>query len=167
MKKNLSIAAISCMVMVVIMQWQGSSLKTPTAKRGILDLELARTPELLQTALSGWDLSVVKMNIWLDFAFIVTYVVFLSLAAETTAGKWGNIRWLSQTGLFLARAAYVAGVLDIAENLLMLKTISGSYDAISLQLTFYCAVVKFILAGLIIVYLFLSLPRMLRKNESH
>lgn len=164
MKKNLSIAAISCMLMVVIMQWQGSGLKTPTAKRGILDLEFARTPELVQTTLTSWDLSTVKMNIWLDFAFIVTYVVFLSLAAEITAGKWGGIRWLSQTGLLLARAAYLAGVLDIAENLLMLKTLSGNYDAISLQLTFYCATLKFLLAGLIIVYLFLSLPRMLRKS---
>lgn len=164
MKKNLSIAAISCMLMVVIMQWQGSGLKTPTAKRGILDLEFARTPELVQTTLTSWDLSTVKMNIWLDFAFIVTYVVFLSLAAEITAGKWGGIRWLSQTGLLLARAAYLAGVLDIAENLLMLKTLSGSYDAISLQLTFYCATLKFLLAGLTIVYLFLSLPRMLRKS---
>ncbi len=164
MKKNLSIAAISCMVMIVIMQWQGSSLKTPNARQGILALEFARTPEMLQTVVTGWDLSAVKMNIWLDFVFIVTYVVFLSMAAEITAGKWGKIRWLSQIGLFLARVAYVAGVLDIAENLMMLKTLSGSYDVISLQLTFYCAAVKFVLAGMIIVYLFLSLPRMIQKK---
>lgn len=164
MKRNLSVAAVSCMIMVVVMQWQGSTLKTPTSPYGIVDLEFANSSTLLQTTLTGWDLSVAKMNIWLDFVFIVTYVLFLSLAAEITAMKWAPKSWLAQTGIFLAKAVWVAGVLDIAENLLMLKTLAGNYDEMSLRLTFFCAAAKFVLVGLVIVYLLVCLPNSLRKR---
>lgn len=157
-------AAVACMIMVVVMQWQGSGLKTATSPHGIVDLEFANSWTLLQTTLTGWDLSVVKMNIWLDFVFIVTYVLFLSLAAEITALKWASKSWLSQTGIFLAKAIWVAGVLDIAENLLMLKTIAGNYDEMSLRLTYFCAAAKFALVGLVVLYLLLCLPNSLRKR---
>lgn len=164
MKRNLSVAAVSCMVMIFVMQWQGNALKMPTSEYGIIDLEFANTPVLLQTILSGWDLSVAKMNIWLDFVFIVTYVLFLSIAAEMTAGKWARKSWLAETGIFMAKIAWLAGVLDIAENLLMLKTIAGNYDTMSLRLTLICASAKFALVGLILLYLLVCLPNSLRKK---
>lgn len=164
MKRNLTVTAVGCMIMVVVMQWQGSGLKTPTSPHGIVDLEFANSWTLLQTTLTGWNLSVAKMNIWLDFVFIVTYVLFLSLAAEITAMKWAPQSWLTQTGIFLAKSIWVAGILDIAENLLMLKTLAGNYDEMSLRLTFFCAAVKFALVGLVIVYLLIGLPNSLRKR---
>ncbi len=164
MKKNLSVAAIGAILMAVILRYQGSSLKTPESPRAIIDLEFADTPQRLHELLLRWDISVVKMNIWLDFLFIVAYVLFLSIAAEFCAGKWNN-HILKQTGLFLARAAYVAGIFDIAENLFMLQSINGNYTNVSLQLTFYCAAIKFILAAIIILYLLVSLPVTIRKNR--
>jgi len=54
---------------------------------------------------------------------------------------------------------------DIAENLLMLQTIGGHYTNASLELTFYCAAIKFLLAGLIILYCIISLlPGLIRKK---
>jgi hypothetical protein len=56
---------------------------------------------------------------------------------------------MRQAGLTLARVAYMAGILDIAENLLMLQTIGGNYTTASLSLTYYCAAVKFTLAAIV------------------
>ena len=164
MKKKLSVSAIAVLLMIILMRVQGSSLKTSTSPRAIVDLEFADTPQKLQDLILHWDLSVVKMNIWLDFLFIVTYVLFLSIAAEFSAIKWGE--GIGQKiGFWMARIAYVAGVLDIAENLLMLQSVTGNFTGSSLRLTFYCAAVKFILAGLVLLYILISLPVSLRKNK--
>ncbi len=111
--------------MIVVMRWEGASLKTPTTPRAILDLEFADNAHRLNEVLSVWSVAVVKGNIWLDFLFIVSYVLFLSIAAEYSAMKW-PAGFGRQLGLFMARAAYIAGVLDISENLLMLQSIAGS-----------------------------------------
>ena len=164
MKKKLSVSAIAVLFMIILMRVQGSSLKTVTSPRAIVDLEFADTPQRFQDLMLHWDISVVKMNIWLDFLFIVTYVLFLSIAAELTANKWGE-GFAQKTGFWLARIAYVAGVLDIAENLLMLQSVAGNYTNTSLQLTAYCAAGKFILAGLVLLYLLISLPVSIRKSK--
>lgn len=164
MKKNLSVAAIASVLMIVVLRLQGNSLKTLSAPLAIVDLEFANTQQRLQEVLQLWDLSVVKMNIWLDFLFIVSYVLFLSIAAEWCAMKW-NAGIMRQIGLTLVRVAYIAGLLDIAENLLMLQTLAGNSTTTSLELTYYCAASKFTLVAIILLYLLVSLPIAVRKNK--
>ena len=164
MNKKLSVAAIASFLMFVALRWQGAGLKTNTSPRAIIDLEFADKPQRLQELLFNWDLSVVKINIWLDFLFIVSYVLFLSIASEICAMKWpaGIMR---QMGLTLIRVAYAAGILDIAENLFMLQSIDGNFTFTSLQLTYYCAAVKFTLAAIILLYLLVSMPVAIRKDK--
>ena len=164
MKKRLSVSAVAVLFMIICMRIQGASLKTNISPRAIVDLEFADTQQRLHELLMRWDILIVKMNIWLDFLFIVTYVLFLSIAAEATAIKWKE-GFGQKIGFWLARIAYMAGILDIAENLLMLQSLAGNYTDTSLQLTFYCAAVKFILAGGVVLYLLVSLPVSLRNNK--
>jgi hypothetical protein len=164
MKRNLTIAAVGTFLMIIIMQWQGAALKTTGAEFGIIDLEFANTAAKLHALLAIWDIGTVKMNIWLDFVFIVSYVLFLSFASAYTALKWPEKSFLRKTGLFLVRVAFVAGVFDIAENLLMLQSMGGNFTDASLHLTYYCAAIKFSLIGLILLYLVAGLPSSLRKK---
>ena len=164
MKRNLTIAAIGAFIMILLMQWQGGGLKTAGTPLGIIHLEFADTPAKLHALLAVWDIGTVKMNTLLDFVFIVSYVLFLSLAAAYTALKWPEKTFLRKAGLFLVRVAFVAGIFDIAENLLMLQSIAGNYTNASLQLTYYCAAIKFSLIGLILLYLLTSLPNSIRKK---
>ncbi|MES2372623.1 MAG: hypothetical protein V4557_08590 [Bacteroidota bacterium] len=164
MKKNISVAAILTVIMVIVMRWQGNALVNTISPGGIINLEFADTPQRLQELLSHWDIATIKTNIWLDFLFIVSYVLFLSVAAELCAERWPENSVPQQAGLFFARMAYLAGMLDVIENLLMLQSIQGNYTVTSLQFTFYFAAVKFLLAGVIIVYLIASLPFIIRKK---
>jgi hypothetical protein len=164
MKKNLSISAFAAIVMMVVMQWQGHPLKTPTTKLGIVHLEFADTATRLHELLAHWDNSVVKVNIWLDFFFIVSYVSFFAIACVYAAMKWADGSTLRAAGMVLARLAFAAGVFDIAENLLMLQSIGGNYTDASLILTWYCAAIKFLVIAVIILYLLLSLPKLLGKK---
>lgn len=165
MKKNLSVAAVASVLMIIVLRWQGRSLKTPVSPGAIIDLEFADTPLRLQELLTVWNIYVVKGNIWLDFLFIVCYVLLLSIASEICARKWRE-EIMQQLGFTLARVAYMAGILDIAENLLMLQSVAGNFTPTSLQLTYYCAAVKFILVALILLYLLVSLPVAMRKNKT-
>ena len=164
MKKDIWIALLGMAAINIIMRVQGSSLVTELSPRGIIDLEFADTADRLSEVVAGLDLSVVRLNIWLDFGFIFFYTWFLSLASRRTALRWGPRNEFRRTGFFLAKAAFVAGIFDMAENILMLKSISGHYTAFSLQATFYCAWIKFMILLFILLFLLISLPRIIRKS---
>ena len=165
MHKKLSVVTIATLIMVIVMRWQGDKLKSSVSPGAIINLEFAKTPQRLNELMMNWDISMVKINIWLDFLFIVCYTLFLSIAATATALKWPE-GLMRQFGLTFARVAFAAGVLDISENLLMLQSIAGNFTNASLQLTYYCAAIKFTLAAIIFLYLLLSLPMVIRKTKS-
>ncbi|MEI6086646.1 MAG: hypothetical protein WCR66_03580 [Bacteroidota bacterium] len=165
MKQKLIVAAFACVLMIAALQWQGSSLKRNISPRGIVELEMATQPRQVALLTEVWDMSVAKMNIWIDFLFIVSYVAFLALACEAVSTKWKNQN-LKIIGLTLARVAVVAGVLDIGENLLMLQTIAGNFTIVSLQMTHYFATIKFTLAAIVLIYLLISIPVSFRNSQS-
>jgi hypothetical protein len=165
MRQKLIVAAFACVLMMAALQWQGASLKRNISPRGIVELEMATQPRQIAILMEIWDMSVVKMNIWIDFLFIVTYVAFLALASEAVSSKWKN-QSFKIIGLTLARVSVVVGVLDIGENLLMLQTIAGNFTVVSLQMTHYFATIKFTLAAIVLIYLLISIPVSLRNSQS-
>ncbi|MDE3145093.1 MAG: hypothetical protein KGL19_13130 [Bacteroidota bacterium] len=158
MKRKLSFAAVASVLLFIVLRIQGSPLKTPISKKAIVDLEFADTITRVQELFAAWDLQTVKINVWIDFLFIIAYVSFLSLAAKATAAKLKN-GFFKQSGIFFSRLAFIAGLLDVCENIFMLQTAEGNYTPISLTLTYYFAAFKFVFAGLIILYLLISLTR--------
>ncbi|MBL7759586.1 MAG: hypothetical protein JNK08_02715 [Sediminibacterium sp.] len=164
MKKQIAITAVSCLVVIVLMRLQGAGLTGPNTPRGILDLEFANSPARLTTVLAAWEQATVTCNIWIDFLFIPTYVLLLSLSVAAVAAK-RNKGLLRSAGTLLQRAAFVAGILDISENLLMLQSIAGNYTPDSLWLTYYCAIIKFGIVFCILFYLLISIPIIFKKNK--
>jgi hypothetical protein len=164
MKKDIWIALLGTVVIFIVMRVQGNSLTTDLSARGIIDLEFADTTDRLAELVAGLDLSVVRVNIWLDFVLIFFYTWFLSQASRRIALRWGPRNEFRRTGFFLAKAAFVAAVFDVAENILILKSIGGDYTAFSLQATFYCAWIKFMILLFILLYIMISLPRIIRKS---
>ena len=163
MKRNLSFAAIGSIIMFFVLRFQGAALKTPISKRAIVDLEFADTAQRVQELFAVWNIETVRINVWIDFIFIIAYTSFLSLASKATASNWKN-DFVKQIGYILSRLAFVAGLFDVCENILMLQTTVGSFTPVSLQLTFYCAAIKFLIAVSIVLYLLISLPVILKKK---
>ncbi len=165
MKKKLLVAAISFLLIFIAMRFQGAPLKTAITLGGILNLEFANSPAKLMETLNAWDLSIAKQNIWIDFLLIPSYVLLFSMIAAICSNKWQNML-LIRMGTLLTKAAFVAGILDIAENLLMLQSIAGNYTPSSLWLTYYCASVKFLILLLIVLYIIISIPVLLKNKQS-
>lgn len=162
-KQPIYIAALFCILMMSAMRWQGAVLKTVDSPRAIVDLELANEPQRVQALLSNWNIQDVRLNIQIDFLFIVAYTVFLALAADGMATKW-RFSSMQFLGWLMARLAFIAGILDIAENLLMLQTIEQHYSHLSLSLTRFAALTKFGLVGLVLLYLLISIPNLFKKK---
>ncbi|MEI6265776.1 MAG: hypothetical protein WCP74_11775 [Sphingobacteriia bacterium] len=165
MQKKLLIATISFLLVFMAMRFQGVTLKTAATPGGILNLEFANSPAKLIEVVNAWDLSIAKQNIWIDFLLIPSYVLLFSMIAAICSNNWQNML-LVRLGTFLAKAAFAAGILDIAENLLMLQSIAGNYTPSSLWLTYYCAGIKFLILLLIGLYIIISIPVLLKNKQS-
>ncbi|OYY15302.1 MAG: hypothetical protein B7Y69_11645, partial [Sphingobacteriia bacterium 35-40-8] len=70
-KQPIYIAALFCILMMAALRWQGAVLKTADSPRAIVDLELAKDPEQVQALLNVWSIKDVRLNIQIDFLFIV------------------------------------------------------------------------------------------------
>jgi hypothetical protein len=94
-----------------------------------------------------WDTEVVLRNIYFDFLFILAYTWFLATACIAVKNKWSH---------FFQGLAFSAGAFDVLENFLMIMVLNGRFNLSTLQIIYYCAAVKFILATLVLIYLLLS-----------
>ena len=142
------------------MRWQGAALVTPSSPNGIVDLEFASTDEKLRHLRLFWDHDTVVDNIFLDVLFIIAYTWFFVTGCRFIK----NRRQTKWNDWFIA-IAFAAGLFDVLENLLMLLVWNGRFSAAALQIVFYAAAIKFILAGIIVIYLLISIPLLFKKTS--
>jgi membrane-associated HD superfamily phosphohydrolase len=160
MKTRLLLSFALTLVMILVMRWQGSALVTPQSPKGIIDLEFAKTPERLQQLQLFMDREKVAQNIYLDFLFIAAYCWFLVAACryiqlKTNWNKWSN--------MFLS-LAIAAAMFDVFENFLMLLIFNGRFQPSLMEVVFYTALVKFVFAGAVVLYLLLAWPFSLMRK---
>lgn len=155
MRQKILVPLIATITVFAIMRWQGASLFSSYSPGGIVDLELARTTEQVQKYLLLWKNNVVKWNISIDFFFIIAYTWLL----------YAWLRWIKEhlenatrltINQWLTKAVVLVGVLDVLENCLMLFTIKGLYNSFSLEATYWFAVIKFVLAGVTLMYILMN-----------
>lgn len=161
---HLLVSSLFSLVLIVILRWQGKELIMPLTPSGILALEFANTPEKLTSILAIWNKETVQNNILIDFLFVIAYTWFFMLAVAKSITQWSN-RFMQQFGATGIRMAFLAGILDIIENILMLQSIHGHYSVSSLQLTWYCAAIKFGIVILLLLYIILTTVSKLFKRN--
>ena len=144
--------------MIVVMQWQGNILITPQSPKGILDLEFAKTPERLHQLQLFWNYKAVTQNIYLDFVFIIAYTWFLMIACKAV----NNNRSQAFSGLALSAAAF-----DVLENFILILVWNEKFQPSALAIVYYVATIKFLLAGIVVGYLILSLFGLFKRKTSH
>jgi hypothetical protein len=154
MKRRLFISFLILVIMVITMRQQGKSLLTPVSLKGIINLELAKTPERFHQLQLFWNSSDVISNIFLDFLFIAAYTWFFVNGCRFVKQKLKLQDWSDR---FLS-LAIAAAFFDVCENFLMLLVWNGRFGTAVLQIIFYCAVIKFLLIGLVALYLLITLP---------
>jgi hypothetical protein len=159
---------VGTILMIFVMGKTGATLKTIETPKGILDLEFAYNKTKITNIVNAWspnaivdNISKAKINTYLDFIFLAFYASFLFFGCKKIAESSK-----SNIGLWIAKGALLAGLLDIFENIGMLISLSGNvYDIIAVVTTF-CATVKWVLAFLAILYMLIGIIQFIKKIMS-
>jgi hypothetical protein len=168
MKKNLLLSFLALVVTQVLIRLQGVRLVTPQSSRGIIDLELARTPERLMQLRLFWNSTDVNQNILLDFLFIAAAVWFLISLARWVEGMRKRLK----LGRLIRVLAFSVALSDSMENILMLTTWNGRSEPSVIGIVYYCSLIKFIFTILLLLvvlptlFLFFTRPKPVTGNNA-
>jgi len=146
------------LLMVVLMAKTGATLKTPATPKGIINLEFAYTGAKASAIINSWantgainNVSVAKINTWLDFIFLVFYSLLLYNACKLLAGNFSG--FIFSMGQIIAKGALAAGICDVLENAGMLLILHGYISDVFTMLTFIFSIIKWILAFTAVFYM--------------
>ena len=149
MRRQLLLSFLLLVIMFIVMRWQGATLVTDITPKGILELEFAKTSLKLVELQKVWKTSDLKSNIYLDSLFIISYTWFFVVACLFL--KYA-LRWKFYTRIFII-FSFMAGLLDIFENILMLSAWYDISNTFLLDAVYFCAVIKFLLIGLVLLFI--------------
>lgn len=132
-------------------------LRTDSAPSGIVSYELAGDVATAESILGSWDVRArlyAAFGLGLDFLFMLTYSSTIGLACIWAARSPRMSVVLVRMGVLLAWGQWLAALLDAIENsallVLLLKTVAAPWP----QIAAFCAVVKFTLILLGLIYSF-------------
>lgn len=162
--KQLWLLFILTIGMSIVLQIQGSDLKTPAAPNGIIGLELSFTQEKASAIAQEWknDLKkVFHINMILDYLYILIYGAFFFFSCRYFASR----RTIpSSRGNYIAIAVLLAMLFDCLENVLMIVSINDAPNNTITLLTACFAILKFSIIIIAIFYILYSLLT-LSKNK--
>ena len=150
----------------------GATLKTPATPKGILDLEFAYNTTRTAIVINAWqpsthesfgNIKAARLNTYLDFIFLFFYSLFLFFACKKIARLSNGA--FSKVGTLLAKAALIAGFLDVLENTGMLITLSGNGTGTIALFTTTCSVIKWALALTAAAYCLTGLMVVISKKK--
>jgi hypothetical protein len=136
---------------------------------GMVPFELTSGQERADEILAEWGeegQDAAREQLWIDFAFLLAYGAFLTLALRATrdlAGSRGWRRLAAIGGVAVLLGALSAGF-DALENICLLLTLSGAGAALPLLATIFAAC-KFILLAAAIAYLLAGLAMRLGSGR--
>ncbi len=140
---------------MAIEQITGAPLRTSIAPLGILSFEFAGTLALAQAMVQSWGQIgqiYAGLNLGFDFVFIIAYVSAIGLGCVLVA-RGG---FLPSVGIVLAWALIVAGGLDCIENYNLIQILLGVGQESNAGIALWCALAKFAIVGLGLVYFFIG-----------
>ena len=157
--------------LMVILQFLGAPLKTSAAPAGIVSFELAGNAAQSQRILGSWDAGArayAGLNLGLDYLFIVSYVGAIGLGCSLLAGNLRKrIRSLFYVGVTLAWAQFLAAAFDSLENIALLRLLLGSRQAAWSVIARACAIPKFMIVLLGLLYIVVALVISLAGRPAH
>lgn len=136
-------ATLAALAWMALLRWQGAPL-FEWLPQGIVTLELPATPERarqLVDALGERGRAIARLQVQLDFVFLLLYPLAFATALRALAARAGG--FAGRACRVLARAIWLAGALDAAENLAMLRLLAGDTGTPWPQLCTACAIAKF------------------------
>jgi hypothetical protein len=143
-------------LLIIVFGITGAPLTTEAAPYGVVSFELAGTVRKAEQILASWDMDVrqrATFSLGLDFLFIAVYASTIAFGCGMAAlilqrSGWPLARW----GNPLSWAVILAAMLDIVENIALYIVIFGFVTSPWPEIARWCALLKFALIFIAIVY---------------
>jgi len=154
--------------MMAVLQRHGAPLKTEGGYK-IGCLELTPSAGTAKNIVKAWSdkhlLDVALEDIRFDYAFIALYTATLAMACFFGADLFGG--WFARAGTILGWLMFVAGLMDVFENIGMTAEIGGNYAVAPIVFTvssikWLISIAAFLYALPTLVTMLIRLPSLLR-----
>ena len=143
-------------LLMVVFGITGAALTTPAAPYGVVSFELAGSVATMQKILSSWEAETqlrAAFGLGLDFLFMPVYASTLAFGSLIASGVLLRKKWpLAGWGGLLAWGAFLAMLCDIIENIALITVIFGTVASPWPEIARWCALPKFGLIFIGIVY---------------
>lgn len=155
MTKKIVIAAFATVVMIVVMRWMGNGLESKVSPLGIVSFELTKKFDAAQDIIQVVGQRPLQWNIAVDFLFLVAYTFFFFFCCKAIMQQFRS-SGLKTVGFIFLELSVLTGVLDLVENIAMLITLGGYGSDISVGVSYYTAIAKFVVIAIILVYILVA-----------
>jgi hypothetical protein len=154
--------------MMIVLQRHGAPLKTAGGYK-IGALELTPNSDKAKKIVEAWRdkslLDIALEDIRFDYAFIALYTATLALTCFFGASLFSG--WFARAGTILGWAMFIAGPMDVFENLGMTAEIGGNYAVAPIVFTvsaikWIISIAAFLYAVPTLVVMLIRLPSLLR-----
>ena len=143
-------------LLMIIFGITGAPLTTETAPYGVVSFELAGTVDVIEQILDSWNAEAqlrAAFGLGLDYLFMVVYASTIALGCGMAArilkdSGWPLYRW----GNLLSWLVILAAFLDVIENLALTTVLFGAVVSPWPEIARWCAIPKFVLIFIGIVY---------------
>lgn len=153
-----------------VLQLVGERLSTEAAPQGIVSFELAGSAPGAAMVLDSWDATArvyAAFSLGFDYVYMVLYSTTIALGCLWATRKLRHRGWsLAKIGIVLAWGQWLAAAFDAVENAalwrLLIDPAMGSWPT----LAWWCAVLKFGLIGLGLLYVLAGvLASLIRRSD--
>jgi hypothetical protein len=152
--------AILTFAIFITFQRTGSILNTHEAPNGIISFELAGSVIVADSILDSWSAKareVAAFSLGLDYLFLVAYSSAFALACIWASRTPRIVNTaLYRIGLWLAWGQFAAGLFDAIENGALITILLDAPKTPWPEIARICALIKFSLLGLALVYILLG-----------
>ena len=159
-KTTFWVSTALALLTMIALQLLGAPLRTEASLSGIVSFELAGSLAKIEAILRSWDPTTriyAGLNLGLDYLFIATYVGAIGLGCVLVAESLGRHGRLGRAaGMLLSWGMLFAGALDCVENYALIKLLLGSRDNILAVVARFCAIPKFLIVVLGLLYVILG-----------
>jgi hypothetical protein len=163
--------------MTIVLGWHGAPLKTAGCYK-IGALELAPNSDKASKIVASWRdhnlLDLAREDIRFDYAFIALYTATLALTCFFGTIVWGSLLAgrRARAGTILGWAMFVAGLMDVFEDIGMVAELGGNYSVAPLVCTvssikWIIAIAAFVYSVPTLLMMVVRLPLLLRQNGMH
>jgi hypothetical protein len=143
-------------LLMIVFSVTGASLATEAAPYGVVSFELAGSEANAREILKSWDADSqlrAAFGLGLDYVFMVVYASTIAFGCGIISNLLQRKSWpLAKWGNLLAWAVILAALLDVVENIALTIIIFGAVASPWPEIARWCAIFKFSLIFIGIVY---------------